>query len=200
VNYYAPVFVLYELSTPFLNIHWFCDKVNATGGKVQLINGVILLITFAGSRLVYGSYASFQVNYDMYKAIQLSKVLKDTPPLALSQFAKLATSPLDASAEVIRFGPANAHIPTWLWASYFVSNTILNLLNWFWFGKMIETIRKRFDPPLGTRRKEKVDADISISRSVDKQGRKMIEVDGVEVRKRPAVARNYTTDDIPPPA
>jgi hypothetical protein len=152
--------------------------------------------------LVYGSYASFQVNYDMYKAVQLSKTIGNAPPLALSPFAIKATTemPFDASFEVIKYAAKTSHIPTWLWASYAISNTVLNGLNWFWFAKMIDTIRKRFDPPIGTRKKEKVESDSSIARGVDDQGRKTIEVDGVEVRKRPVVARNYTTDDFPPPA
>ena len=44
VNYYAPTFILYELSSPFLNIHWFCDKLNMTGSKIQLYNGFINLL------------------------------------------------------------------------------------------------------------------------------------------------------------
>ena len=43
-------------------------------------------------------------------------------------------------------------VPLWLAGCYLLSNFTLNGLNWFWFGKMIETIRKRFDPPLGTRK------------------------------------------------
>lgn len=34
----------------------FFDKMNLTGSIFQLINGVLLLSTFAGSRLVYGFY------------------------------------------------------------------------------------------------------------------------------------------------
>ncbi|PFH55466.1 hypothetical protein XA68_18265 [Ophiocordyceps unilateralis] len=39
VNYYGCVFILWELSTPFLNIHWFLDKTNRTGSRAQLYNG-----------------------------------------------------------------------------------------------------------------------------------------------------------------
>ncbi|KAJ3025638.1 UNVERIFIED_CONTAM: hypothetical protein HDU68_006922 [Siphonaria sp. JEL0065] len=31
IMYYGAVFILYELSTPFLNIHWMCDKLGMTG-------------------------------------------------------------------------------------------------------------------------------------------------------------------------
>ena len=35
-------------------------------------------------------------------------------------------------------------MPAWLAIVYLSSNVVLNTLNFFWFGKMIETIRKRF--------------------------------------------------------
>ncbi|KAJ3123157.1 hypothetical protein HK100_011701 [Physocladia obscura] len=31
IMYYGAVFILYELSTPFLNIHWVCDKTGLSG-------------------------------------------------------------------------------------------------------------------------------------------------------------------------
>ena len=33
----------------------------------------------------------------------------------------------------------------WLAMTYLGSNVVLNSLNFYWFGKMIETVRKRFD-------------------------------------------------------
>ena len=35
-------------------------------------------------------------------------------------------------------------MPAWLAVVYLSSNLVLNTLNFFWFGKMIETIKKRF--------------------------------------------------------
>lgn len=35
--------------------------------------------------------------------------------------------------------------PTWLFSLYFVSNTMLTCLNFHWFGKMVEALRKRFE-------------------------------------------------------
>ena len=35
-------------------------------------------------------------------------------------------------------------VPAWLAAVYLSSNIVLNSLNFYWFGKMIETIKKRF--------------------------------------------------------
>ncbi|KAH9066207.1 hypothetical protein EDB87DRAFT_696295 [Lactarius vividus] len=53
--YYGPCFLLWKLSTPFLNIHWMLDKMGQTGSPLQLVNGLVLISTFAGARLVYGS-------------------------------------------------------------------------------------------------------------------------------------------------
>ena len=52
-------FLLWELSTPFLNIHWFLDKLGKTGSKWQLINAVLLLSAYVGARLTFGVYNSF---------------------------------------------------------------------------------------------------------------------------------------------
>lgn len=52
-------FLLWELSTPFLNIHWFLDKLGKTGSKAQLINAFFLLSAYVGARLTFGVYNSF---------------------------------------------------------------------------------------------------------------------------------------------
>ncbi|KAH8117182.1 DUF887-domain-containing protein [Phellopilus nigrolimitatus] len=69
IAYYVPRFLLWELSTPFLNIHWFLDKMGRTGSTLQLINGLCLLGTFAGVRLVYGSIQS----YAFYQTLFVNK-------------------------------------------------------------------------------------------------------------------------------
>ncbi|KAL1925062.1 uncharacterized protein VTP21DRAFT_4716 [Calcarisporiella thermophila] len=60
LNYYGAVFLLFELSTPFLNFHWFMDKMNITNTPLQLINGITFLGTFFCARLVFGYYMSYQ--------------------------------------------------------------------------------------------------------------------------------------------
>ncbi|TFK42345.1 TLC domain-containing protein [Crucibulum laeve] len=60
VTYYATRCLLWEASTFFLNIHWFLDKTNRTGTNFQLINGILLLCTFFGVRLVYGGTISIK--------------------------------------------------------------------------------------------------------------------------------------------
>lgn len=38
-------------------------------------------------------------------------------------------------------------VPAWLAGVYLGSNVVLNTLNFYWFGKMIETVRSRFQEP-----------------------------------------------------
>jgi len=60
VAYYGTRCLLWEISTFFLNIHWFLDKTNRTGSTFQLVNGGLLLFTFFSVRLVYGGSISYQ--------------------------------------------------------------------------------------------------------------------------------------------
>jgi len=152
VNHYACPFILYELSSPFLNIHWFCDKLNLTGSTLQLINGIMLLFTFFSCRLVWGTYQTIKVFVDIYYAYAAGAVSLSDP-----QFAKLSHPPAPGNAafqdEVLKFANGQT-VPLWLAGAYLASNFILNGLNWFWFGKMIATLRSRFEPPIGTRKQE----------------------------------------------
>ncbi|KAM0754991.1 hypothetical protein T439DRAFT_284475 [Meredithblackwellia eburnea MCA 4105] len=59
--YCGPDFLIWELSTIFLNIHWFCDKFQMTGSKLQLVNGGFLLASYIGARLFWGTYNSYKL-------------------------------------------------------------------------------------------------------------------------------------------
>ncbi|KAK1598089.1 TLC domain-containing protein [Colletotrichum navitas] len=138
VNYYGCVFILWELSTPFLNIHWFFDKLGMTGSRAQLYNGLMLLFTFFSSRLVYGTYQSVKVFSDIYAAINAHPVLpKDTSP---------ERDAILAPTGVMKFATEASTVPTWLAVTYLISNLTLNSLNFYWFIMMIRAVRKRFQP------------------------------------------------------
>ncbi|KAJ3147282.1 hypothetical protein HDU86_008049 [Geranomyces michiganensis] len=57
--YFGAPFLMFELSTPFLNIHWFCDKTGRTGSTLQKANGAILIVTFFLARIVFGFMNSY---------------------------------------------------------------------------------------------------------------------------------------------
>lgn len=143
--------MLHELSTPFLNVHWFCDKLGLTGSIYQAVNGGFLIVTFFACRLVWGAYGSWGVSQDIYRAI-----FSDSYITSNASSEKIADSLRQASlmGAVIpdTASPQDRRLPLWLGVSYLLSNLILTMLNMFWFSKMIETVRKRFDPPIGTRK------------------------------------------------
>jgi len=155
-NYYAPTFILYELSSPFLNIHWFCDKLNLTGSKIQWYNGMLLLASFFGCRLVWGTYQSLRVYQDAWSALHLDTtgflgVHNITNPAASifvprdGQLCLGDQACIAAQAEVMRFaGSGTRAVPIWLAATYLICNVTLNALNFYWFGRMVETVMKRF--------------------------------------------------------
>ncbi|KAJ1966153.1 hypothetical protein IWQ62_002496 [Dispira parvispora] len=108
LNAYGPIFLMFEMSTPFLNIHWFMDKLGLTGSVYQMVNGVLLLVAFFLSRLVFGIYWAGYFYLDVYH---------------------------------------NWHrIPTYLALMYVIGNISLNLLNMYWFTKMITAVQSRFTP------------------------------------------------------
>lgn len=90
------------------------DKLGMTGSTAQLVNGIMLVITFGCSRLVWGTYQSMRMYQDIWTAFKTSVGLP---------------------------------VPPWLAVAYVVSNTTLSVLNFYWFGRMITTLRKRFEKP-----------------------------------------------------
>lgn len=138
-----------------MNVHWFCDKLNLTGSTLQAINGVFLVATFFGCRLVWGIWNSFIVFQDQlglhlrgHTNYSLRHLIGKTgPPYTVQQLLDIRN---DKLGQLHAFNKEQ-YVPLWIPVVYLISNLTLNSLNVFWFGKMIETIRTRFDPPFGTK-------------------------------------------------
>lgn len=64
---WMPAFLLFELSTPFVNINWFASHLpeGTISNAVVMINGLLLLVVFFFVRLVWGVYAVWVVAHDM---------------------------------------------------------------------------------------------------------------------------------------
>lgn len=80
IQYYAPVFLLFELSNPFLNVRWFATKyLGHTSNKLlnlfQLLNNVSLLIVFFFARICWGWFQIAKLVYDFYQIHQDSRFL-----------------------------------------------------------------------------------------------------------------------------
>ncbi|KAL9621445.1 MAG: hypothetical protein Q9160_004088 [Pyrenula sp. 1 TL-2023] len=168
LNYYGPTFLLYELSSPFLNVHWFCDKLDLTGSPLQWYNGMALIGSFFGARLIWGNWQSVLCFRDIWNAVNLpvggaaasSVTGTGTAAEIFSQrngsLCLGKASCVAAQAEVMKYTSATTGpIPKWLALTYLSSNLVLNSLNIFWFGKMIATVKKRFEEPPSSPKQEK---------------------------------------------
>ncbi|ORX90714.1 DUF887 family protein [Basidiobolus meristosporus CBS 931.73] len=105
--YFGCVFLMFELSTPFLNFHWFMDKLGYTGSMLQMINGVILITVFFCARLVWGFWSMYEL------IVTVTPILNQVPLVLTIAFALALGS--------------------------------LNILNVFWFRKMILSVGTRFE-------------------------------------------------------
>src|ERR1700712_4368893 len=117
--------MLYELSTPFLNIHWFFDKLGMTGTKAQLYNGLALLGVFFNCRLGWGAYSSFNIYRDVWHVLHIARSEKS-----------------QNDSDMMRFGQ-NSELPMWLVMLYMGGHVTLQILNVWWFSRMIAAVRKR---------------------------------------------------------
>lgn len=160
---------MYELSSPFLNIHWFCDKLNLTGSIYQAVNGAFLTGTFFACRIIYGNISSVYVFNDVFRGFYYgnsSLRLAEgggMKPGAGATGAGVTAVPgrTYTTADLLQiYGDeqgqryafvGETHVPLILALTYLASNIVLNTLNIYWFAKMVQTIRSRFDPPIGTK-------------------------------------------------
>lgn len=69
---WIPSFLLFELSTPFVNINWFASRLPAgtISDKVVAVNGILLLVTFFLVRILWGFYAVIVLSFDIWKVKQ----------------------------------------------------------------------------------------------------------------------------------
>ncbi|KAL9627469.1 MAG: hypothetical protein Q9164_007600, partial [Protoblastenia rupestris] len=131
------------LSSPFLNFHWFFDKLHMTGSKPQWYNGILLLASFFCCRLLWGTYQSIRVYQDVWAGLHYDASTRIAKGVGDGVF-----EPLGEADEVMRYA-GKYPLPGWLASIYLASNIMLNTLNFYWFGKMIETVRSRFREPRG---------------------------------------------------
>ncbi|KAL3233837.1 hypothetical protein RNJ44_03877 [Nakaseomyces bracarensis] len=70
IQYYAPVFLMFELSNPFLNFRWFGLKYLPTENRIcgifLLVNNLVLLFLFFGARIAWGWYQIGRLTWDFY--------------------------------------------------------------------------------------------------------------------------------------
>ncbi|KAI2621052.1 DUF887-domain-containing protein [Hypoxylon sp. NC1633] len=190
VNYYSCNFILWELSSPFLNIHWFFDKLGMTGSRAQLYNGLMLIFTFFSCRLVWGTYQSFLVARDLWMGLQsaaplLATIVPDDP---------LGATLPSQYADTMQYVSESTTIPLWLAAIYTGANLTLNSLNFYWFFKMIDAVRRRFNP-------DEKDSKTTEKAVPDKAVATGLQVTSVELKTRPRRGTLLDREEVdePPP-
>ncbi|GAA6022910.1 hypothetical protein JCM10207_006861 [Rhodosporidiobolus poonsookiae] len=114
----GPNFLVWELSTIFLNFHWLCDKLHMTGSIAQMVNGLFLVTTYVSARLIWGTYNSYRL------------------------WRLLLPSAADMSAKAI----LARETPSWIRLLYLFLNILMNSLNFYWFRLMVLALLKRFKP------------------------------------------------------
>lgn len=104
---WVPAFLLFELSTPFVNVNWFSSRLPAgtVPDKLVIVNGLLLLVVFFLVRIAWGFYAVGLVAYDMYRTLHMTSL----------------------------FMPA----------SILILNFSLDVLNVYWFMKMVAIAKKK---------------------------------------------------------
>jgi hypothetical protein len=104
---WIPAFLLFELSTPFVNINWFASRLPAgtLSNRTVAINGIMLLLTFFSVRIVWGFYSATLVATDMLACWSMAPIVLPVTILLL--------------------------------------NVNLDILNCFWFYKMLLIAKKQ---------------------------------------------------------
>lgn len=71
IQFYAPVFLLFELSNPFLNVRWFTVRYFSRSNRflnfIQTINNLALLLMFFCARICWGWFQIGKLVYDFYQ-------------------------------------------------------------------------------------------------------------------------------------
>lgn len=129
-----------------------------TGSTYQWVNGIVLIATFFFCRLVWGFFFTGLLIYDisnMYTHGFLAWSL--SPSEQPDAIVREANTKFEYSARYVAgqssysAWEARESISVYLAAAFVLANLALNALNVYWIGKMVDTVRRRFPPPFGTK-------------------------------------------------
>ncbi|KAG7888632.1 hypothetical protein KL925_005273 [Ogataea polymorpha] len=85
IHYYSPIFLLFEVSTPFLNLRWVALKFPELVPQwLALANNIVLISTFFGARIFWGWYQIYRLAGDLYAARHDPRFVLSTAIIILS--------------------------------------------------------------------------------------------------------------------
>jgi hypothetical protein len=90
--------------------------IGLDGSILQLVNGAFVLLSFFLSRIIWGTWLQMWWYFDIWHVYQVQQV------------------------GVL---PDREHLPTWLLLAHFLSGVVLQILNYMWFCKIVQTMYRR---------------------------------------------------------
>lgn len=124
--HYGIRYAFIELSTPFVNLHWFLNKLDKAGSKLQIANGLVLIVVFASCRLIFGSYIGLHFFKDVWTG------LHDDGTSYTTIWPSPDRAPLILRHEVV----------WWVGITFLATHSAVMLLSLFWFQRMIRMVNK----------------------------------------------------------
>ncbi|CCF55982.1 hypothetical protein KAFR_0A05470 [Kazachstania africana CBS 2517] len=73
IQYYAPIFLIFEISNPFLNIRWFGRFFFPEWKNLLLVNDLLFIATFFMGRILWGWYQVTLLCIDLWQVRHLDK-------------------------------------------------------------------------------------------------------------------------------
>lgn len=65
LQYYAMTFLLFELSTPFIHVAWWANRMGCKNQTFCLIHGIATVFVFAGTRCAWGVWKIWELTKDL---------------------------------------------------------------------------------------------------------------------------------------
>jgi hypothetical protein len=126
-SHYSPAFLLYEFTNVFLNFYRIFGKLGMVTSMPSIINAFLLAISFFVIRLLWGTYQTVALCRDIYAAYTMDL----SPEMVQMKF------------ETSEKGFPRSTVPLWLVLWTMAANGVLCGLNFFWFGKIVGTLRQK---------------------------------------------------------
>ena len=63
MHFFGALFLLWELSTPFVQMRWALYKLGKTDTLLYKVNGMLMVLTFFGARIVCGTCTPFSTPF-----------------------------------------------------------------------------------------------------------------------------------------
>jgi len=144
VTHYLPIFLIYELSTQFLDMHRFIEWTGNGGSRIHTINGIILIVVFFLCRPVWGTYQTWWMFHDEWAALKVSSSVPFAPGYLLSATGKSTLGQTNVDHAYVP-----EPTPFWLISLHLTCGFVLLFLNYYWSVLLMRKAARAFVPKKG---------------------------------------------------